>query len=83
MLGIALLLAQSQAITQAEEKRGIIAIDDLASELDTDNQALLYQALEQTRQQLIITGSYPPLAGQLTETGKMFHVKQGQLHEAQ
>nr|CAA6830755.1 MAG: DNA recombination and repair protein RecF [uncultured Thiotrichaceae bacterium] len=83
MFGIALLLAQSQAITTKDTKRGIIAIDDLASELDNDNQALLYQVLKQTRQQLIVTGTQPPDSGfadVLHESGKMFHVEHGQIN---
>lgn len=80
MFGIALLMAQSEAITTKDTKRGIIAIDDLASELDSDNQALLYQVLKQTRQQLIVTGTRPPDSGFLPEQGKMFHVEHGQIN---
>lgn len=79
MFGIALLLAQSEAITTKDTKRGIIAIDDLASELDSDNQDLLYQVLRQTRQQLIVTGTRPPDSGFLPEQGKMFHVEHGRI----
>ncbi|PIE00351.1 MAG: DNA replication and repair protein RecF [Thiothrix nivea] len=81
VFGIALLLAQSQAITTTATKRGIIAIDDLASELDTENQALLYQVLRQTRQQLLITGTRTPDLAPLTKQSKVFHVKQGQIRE--
>lgn len=82
MFGIALLLAQSEAITTKDTKRGIIAIDDLASELDSDNQDLLYQILEQTKQQMIVTGTRPPdgnFANILSKKSKMFHVKQGRI----
>lgn len=81
IFGIALLLAQSQAITTEDTKRGIIALDDLASELDSDNQTLLYQVLRQTRQQLLITGTSPPAQDLLPEQNKLFHVKHGQIRE--
>jgi DNA replication and repair protein RecF len=81
IFGIALLLAQSQAITTEGIKRGIIAIDDLASELDSDNQAMLYQVLRQTRQQLLITGTKAPDQAFLPEQNKMFHVEHGQVSE--
>ncbi|MGB1008139.1 MAG: DNA replication/repair protein RecF [Thiolinea sp.] len=81
MLGVALLLAQSQAITTDVQKRGIIAIDDLISELDTANQTLLYQVLRQTDQQLIVTGTQLPGNDQLIDVGQMFHVEHGQFTE--
>jgi len=81
MLGVALLLAQSQAITTEAQKRGIIAIDDLISELDAENQTLLYQVLRKTDQQLIVTGTQVPGNNHLINTGKMFHVEHGQFTE--
>ncbi len=81
MLGVALLLAQSQAITTETSKRGIIAIDDLISELDMENQTLLYRVLEQTEQQLIVTGTQAPGGKHLMGAGKMFHVKHGIFNE--
>ncbi len=79
LLGIALLLAQSEAITTEDVKRGIIAIDDLASELDNNNQQLLYQVLRRTRQQLIITGTRPPPEDYLPADSRLFHVEQGRI----
>ncbi len=81
MFGIALLLAQSEAITTQDRKRGIIAIDDLASELDSGNQDVLYKVLKQTKQQLIVTGTRLPDSGFLPEQGKMFHVEHGRIDE--
>ncbi|MEZ5536485.1 MAG: DNA replication and repair protein RecF [Thiolinea sp.] len=81
IFGIALLLAQSQAITTGDKKRGIIAIDDLASELDSNNQALLYQVLGQTRQQLVITATKMPDQAFLPDQSKVFHVERGQVSE--
>lgn len=82
LLGIALLLAQSTAITEKDAKRGIIAIDDLASELDGQNQDILYQVLKTTQQQLIITGTRQPPADTLWQQAAMFHVKQGVIRQA-
>ncbi|PID49380.1 MAG: DNA replication and repair protein RecF [Proteobacteria bacterium] len=78
LLGIALLLAQSMAILQEGENRGIIVIDDLASEVDNDNQQLLYQVLQGTQQQLIITETRPPSPDYLPTDSLQFHVKQGE-----
>lgn len=80
LLGIALLLAQSEAISTNEAKRGIIAIDDLAAELDVDNQYLLAQVLQKTQKQLIITGTRQPLPEFLPTDAHLFHVEQGQIH---
>ncbi len=79
LLGIALLLAQSDAITQDRTKRGIIAIDDLASELDSVNQQRLYQVLSQSSQQLMITGTRPPPDHFLPNQTRLFHVERGHI----
>ncbi|MDD5393545.1 MAG: DNA replication and repair protein RecF [Thiothrix sp.] len=77
LLAVGLLLAQSHAISEADTKRGIIAIDDLASELDERNQQALYNALHTTRQQLIITGTrHEPLKHGVGEA-RVFHVERG------
>ncbi|HPE59927.1 MAG TPA: DNA replication and repair protein RecF [Thiolinea sp.] len=78
LLGVALLLAQSQAISPSATKRGIIAIDDLASELDTENQVLLFRVLGQTGQQQIITGTRLPESAFIQGDTRLFHVEQGQ-----
>lgn len=77
LLTVGLLLAQSYAISELSTKRGIIAIDDLAAELDAANQQALYQSLQATQQQLIITSTRPePLISWLNDS-RMFLVKQG------
>lgn len=80
LLGIALLLAQSEAISTTDTKRGIVAIDDLAAELDVDNQYLLAQVLQKTQKQLIITGTRQPLPEFLPSDAHLFHVEQGRIH---
>jgi len=82
LLGIGLLLAQSNAIADQGQKRGIIAIDDLASELDARNQQALYDTLQVTQQQLIITATrHEPLKGWLADA-RLFHVNAGQVQAA-
>lgn len=80
LLGIALLLAQSEAISTTDSKRGIVAIDDLAAELDVDNQYLLAQVLQKTQKQLVITGTRHPLPEFLPPDAHLFHVEQGEIH---
>lgn len=80
LLGIALLLAQSEAISTRDTKRGIVAIDDLAAELDVDNQYLLAQVLQKTQKQLLITGTRQSLPEFLPPDAHLFHVEQGQIH---
>lgn len=78
LLAVGLLLAQSHAAADEATKRGIIAIDDLASELDEQNQQALYNTLRTTQQQLIITGTHPdPLRNRFADA-RLFHVKHGQ-----
>lgn len=79
LLGIALLLAQSEAISTTDTKRGIIAIDDLAAELDVDNQYLLAQVLQKTQKQLVITSTRQPLPEFLPPDAHLFHVEQGHI----
>lgn len=77
LLAVALLLAQSHAAAETDAKRGIIAIDDLASELDEQNQLALYNALRTTQQQLIITGTHhEPLRNRFVDA-RVFHVEHG------
>jgi DNA replication and repair protein RecF len=78
LLAVGLLLAQSHAAADAADKRGIIAIDDLASELDEQNQQALYNTLRTTQQQLIITGTHHEPLRQRFSDARVFHVKHGQ-----
>lgn len=78
LLAVSLLLAQSHAAAETDTKRGIIAIDDLASELDETNLQALYNTLRMTQQQLIITGTHPDPLRQRFADARLFHVKHGQ-----
>lgn len=79
LLTVGLLLAQSHAISELSTKRGIIAIDDLAAELDEPNQQTLYKILCSTQQQLMITGTRPIASHLLAQQAALFQVHQGQV----
>jgi DNA replication and repair protein RecF len=79
LLSVGLLLAQSHAIADDATKRGIIAIDDLASELDEQNQQALYNTLRTTQQQLLITGTHHQPMKNWVVDARVFHVKHGQV----
>ena len=79
ILAVGLLLAQSHAIADDTTKRGIIAIDDLASELDEQNQQALYNTLRTTQQQLIITGTHHQPLKNWVADAKVFRLKHGQV----
>ncbi|WMP15718.1 DNA replication/repair protein RecF [Thiothrix lacustris] len=79
ILAVGLLLAQSHAIADDTTKRGIIAIDDLASELDEQNQQALYNTLQTAQQQLIITSTHHQPLKNWVNAAKVFQVKHGQV----
>jgi DNA replication and repair protein RecF len=82
--GQAKLTALSALLAQAEHQaatRGdwpVVALDDLASELDRPHQRLVLQRLRDYGAQVLVTGTEPP-AG-LADTGEphsLFHVERG------
>ena len=75
LLAITLLLAQSTTINIGNVEKGIIAIDDLAAELDTDNKMNLLHYLSTLNQQLIITTTKKIEFENIPS--KLFHVKHG------
>jgi DNA replication and repair protein RecF len=79
MLSILLLLAQSHSISGNIKGRGVIAIDDLAAELDDENRSRLLKTLLATGQQLLVTSTHEQLdsLGLSGKNTKMFHVKHG------
>ena len=75
LLAICLLLAQSKSISNTIHGEGILLIDDLAAELDTENKEILLQYLSKLNKQLIITST-----NEIKFSGiqsKVFHVKHG------
>lgn len=72
----ALVVAQGQLLGRP----AVLLIDDLASELDLENQALLRELLVQTQEQIFITATQPEaLAGFGSWRHRMFHVEQGRV----
>ena len=76
LIAIAMLLAQSRSIDPDEKRKGIIAIDDLAAELDGENKQRLLTCLRSLEQQLLLTTTQSELIP-LIEGDQMFHVKHG------
>lgn len=81
MLAILLLLAQSKVINQRNQQKGVIIIDDMTSELDLNNQAVVITTLGKLEQQIILTA--PTMTELLSkQDAKMFHVKHGEIQES-
>jgi len=78
LIAIAMLLAQSRSIDPENNRQGIIAIDDLAAELDGDNKMRLLKTLRSLNQQLLLTTTQSELIP-LFENDQMFHVKHGKV----
>jgi len=76
LIAIAMLLAQSRSIDPEDKRKGIIALDDLAAELDGDNKQRLLKCLRELEQQLLLTTTQSELIP-LFEGDRMFHVKHG------
>ena len=75
LLAICLLLAQSNSITSTLPGKGVLLIDDLAAELDSNNKELLLKYLSKIKKQLIITSTHLIELDSLQ--AKVFHVKHG------
>lgn len=79
LLATALLLAQSRSIHTDDSQSGVVIIDDLAAELDTDNKNNLLAFLTSLKQQLFITST--PQSKISLKNAKVFHVKHGEISE--
>ena len=81
LLALACLLGQAQQLAQRLGHWPIIALDDLASELDADHQAKVLSWLERSGAQTFITGTAIPagLTGTHDAETRMFHVEHGQI----
>jgi DNA replication and repair protein RecF len=84
--GQAKLTALSALLAQAEHQAGrrgewpVVALDDLASELDRRHQGLVLRRLQDYGAQVLITGTEPPTAiTGLPPPSTLFHVEHGQL----
>ena len=72
------LLAQAEDYAQRRGEWPIVALDDLASELDRNHQRRVLQRLLGSGAQVFVTGTEPPSAlAELGMTPSWFHVEQG------
>lgn len=78
LAALSCLLAQARDCADVRADWPIIALDDLASELDQAHQARLLDTLLRTGAQLFITGTEPP-ASTAARGGTRFHVEHGAL----
>ena len=81
LTALAALLAQAEHQAARRGDWPVIALHDLASELDRDHQGFVLQRLAGTGAQVIVTGTEPPvLPDDLHgEPAAMFHVERGRL----
>lgn len=78
LIAIVMLLAQSRSIDISNQRKGIIVIDDLAAELDSENKNKLLSTLRSLQQQLLLTTTQPELIP-LELGDQVFHVKHGKV----
>lgn len=80
LTALALLLAQARHHARARGYWPVVALDDLASELDRRHQAGILRMLADSGAQVLITGTEPPPAlAALDLPITRFHVEQGEL----
>jgi DNA replication and repair protein RecF len=80
LTALAALLAQAEHQAAARGDWPVVALDDLASELDRDHQALVLGRLAATGAQVIVTGTeIPALPASLARAATVFHVEHGKL----
>jgi len=79
LIAIALLLSQNETIMNSDKEKGVLLIDDLASELDKKNRKILLDYLSTLDKQLIITSTSEITS--INIPGKVFHVKHGEIKE--
>lgn len=81
LLALACTLAQAQTYAEHRGEWPVIALDDLASELDRPHQRLVLDLLEAGAAQVLLTGTEAPTV-LAARSGSMhrFHVEQGQVH---
>jgi DNA replication and repair protein RecF len=77
---LAMLLAQAELHAAASGEWPVVALDDLASELDRNHQRRVLERLEASGAQVFITGTEAPAALSLLQGGvEVFHVEHGGL----
>lgn len=80
LTALAVLLAQAERHAAACGEWPVVALDDLASELDRHHQRRVLERLLISGAQIFITGTEVPTAlAELPATVERFHVEQGQI----
>jgi len=81
LLVLALILAQVKLLNRQTDNRCCILIDDLTSELDTENRAKLLKCLAELDCQVFMTSTELSEFGDLSalKNYKVFHVEQGRI----
>lgn len=78
LIGIALILAQSQLVADIVDRRVLMLVDEPKAELDSERLGLLMETLQDAPAQLFITGlEKDGLPG--TTNARVFHVEHGRL----
>ena len=83
LTALSILLAQAELHAGLRGEWPVIALDDLASELDRNHQARVLTKLQASGAQVFITGTEAPAALQDTSVpATLFHVEQGKIRGA-
>lgn len=80
LVALSALMAQAEHHAEIRREWPVIALDDLASELDRQHQARVLDRLGRTGAQVFITGTDIPSALSSLAGIQRFHVEQGQVH---
>lgn len=80
LTALSILLAQAEHQARVAGEWPIVALDDLASELDRNHQTRVLERLVASGAQVFITGTEPPAAlARIDITPRVFHVERGEL----
>ena len=81
LVALSALMAQAEHYAALHRDWPIIAVDDLASELDRDHQARVLGRLQRTQAQIFITGTEAPSMLQSTPGVRKFHVEHASVRD--
>jgi DNA replication and repair protein RecF len=82
LTALAILLAQAEHHAAVCNEWPVVALDDLASELDLQHQERVLGQLKASNAQIFITGTEPPTSQTLRHSDTaMFHVEHGKLRQ--
>lgn len=79
LVALSALMAQAEYHAATRQEWPVIALDDLASELDRSHQGRVLERLFRTGAQVFITGTEAPSALPEAREVRRFHVEQGQI----